>query len=200
MHEDGTVYYLAAALADFVLGEGTYDVLGAMWARPGIPRIYPLFDFVSPKEKCWYITCADYVTLTDGTGIVVRPPLARTTRRWAAAMACPLCSLWTPKGEMTKETKWAGVFCKDADKGAGRPAQRGLCSARGVRHSYPHCALRHAADLIRPRFLVYQNDGRAGGFDSQQQHGELGAGIHRQGRFGDWLENVQDWGISRNRY
>ena len=63
MREEGTVYYLAAALADAVLGEGAYDVLERFVGRDLEFREYtPLFDFVSPKEKCWYVTCADYVT------------------------------------------------------------------------------------------------------------------------------------------
>ena len=71
MNGDGTVYYLAEALADTVLGEGAYTVLEAYTGRDLEYKEYePLFAFVQPKEKCWYVVCDGYVTLTDGTGIV----------------------------------------------------------------------------------------------------------------------------------
>ena len=96
----GETYYLAAALCDTVLGEGEYTVLETFKGADLEGKEYePLFDFVSPKEKCWYVVCDDYVTLTDGTGVVHIAPAfgeddAKVGRQVRPA---PGCSWWTAR-------------------------------------------------------------------------------------------------------
>ncbi len=143
MNGDGTVYYLAEALADTVLGEGAYTVLEAYTGRDLEYKEYePLFAFVQPKEKCWYVVCDGYVTLTDGTGIVhIAPAFGEDDANVGRKYGLPLVQLVDAKGEMTKETPWAGMFCKKADKEVLRDLEtRGLLfSAPVFEHSYPHC-------------------------------------------------------------
>ena len=105
---DGYTYYMAQPLLDTVLGRlktedaPAYEVLEEM---PGTALEYkeyePLFACAAEcaekqKKKGFYVTVADYVTMGDGT-CILRPPLVRTTHRWAAAMTCPLCSSWTAR-------------------------------------------------------------------------------------------------------
>ena len=205
MREDGTVYYLAAALADTVLGEGAYDVQERFVGKDLEFREYtPLFDFVSPKEKCWYVTCADYVTLTDGTGIVhIAPAFGEDDSQVGRRYGLPFVQLVDARGEMTKETKWAGVFCKDADKEVlADLRQRGLLfSAPVFEHSYPHC-WRCDTPLIyyaRDSWFIKMTAVREDLIRNNNTVNWVPESIGK-GRFGDWLENVQDWGISRNRY
>ncbi len=205
MNEDGTVYYLAAALADAVLGEGTYTVLESYVGKDLEYKEYePLFNFVSPKEKCWYITCDSYVTLTDGTGIVhIAPAFGNDDSIVGKNYGLPFVQLVDAKGCMTKETKWAGMFCKDADKEVLKDLEiRGLLfSAPVFEHSYPHCwrcdtpLIYYARDSWFIKMTEVKDDLIRNNNTVNWVPESLG-----KGRFGDWLENVQDWGISRNRY
>ena len=205
MNEDGTVYYLAAALADTVLGEGAYTVLESCVGKDLEYKEYePLFDFVSPKEKCWYVTCDSYVTLTDGTGIVhIAPAFGNDDSIVGKNYGLPFVQLVDAKGCMTKETKWAGMFCKDADKEVLKDLEsRGLLfSAPVFEHSYPHCwrcdtpLIYYARDSWFIKMTAVKDDLIRNNNTVNWVPESLG-----KGRFGDWLENVQDWGISRNRY
>src|SRR5699024_9015107 len=76
----------------------------------------PLFDFVSPSKKAFYVTCDNYVTLTDGTGVVhIAPALGEDDSIVGKNYDLPFVQLVNSKGEMTEETPWAGMFCKKAD-------------------------------------------------------------------------------------
>ena len=129
MNEDGTVYYLAEALADTVLGEGAYDVLEtlygqAIWNTRNTSRCSISY---SPKEKCWYVTCDGYVTLTDGTGIVhIAPAFGEDDAKVGRKYGLPLVQLVDAKGEMTKETPWAGYVLQ----GSGQGSAQGSGNAR----------------------------------------------------------------------
>ena len=205
MHEDGAVYYIAEALADAVLGEGSYDVAERYTGKDLEYREYePLFDFVHPKEKCWYVTCDSYVTLTDGTGIVhIAPAFGEDDSNVGRKYGLPLVQLVDAKGCMTKETKWPGLFCKKADKEVLRDLEeRGLLfSAPVFEHSYPHCwrcdtpLIYYARDSWFIKMTAVKDDLIRNNNTVNWIPKSLG-----KGRFGDWLENVQDWGISRNRY
>ena len=205
MNEDGTVYYLAEALADKVLGEGSYTVLEKYVGKDLEYKEYePLFDFVSPKEKCWYVTCDSYVTLTDGTGIVhIAPAFGNDDSIVGRNYGLPFVQLVDAKGCMTKETKWEGVFCKQADKEVLKDLEsRGLLfSAPVFEHSYPHCwrcdtpLIYYARDSWFVKMTAVKDDLIRNNNTVNWVPESLG-----KGRFGDWLENVQDWGISRNRY
>ncbi len=205
MLEDGKIYYLAKALADKVLGEQTYEELESFNGKQLEYKEYtPLFDFVNPKEKCFYVTCGDFVTLTDGTGVVhMAPAFGEDDNKIGMQYNLPFVQLVDAKGEMTSETKWPGVFCKEADKEILIDLkERGLLfAAPKYEHSYPHCwrcdtpLIYYARDswfikMTSVKEQLIQNNNTINWFPEN-----IGTG-----RFGDWLSNVQDWGVSRNRY
>ena len=199
------VFILAAALCDRVLGEGQYEVI-AEYVGKDLEYIEyePLFNFVSPSEKCWYVTVADYVTMDDGTGIVhIAPAFGEDDAVVGRRYGLPLVQLVDQKGEMTAETDWPGVFCKDADKLVLRNLKdRGLLfAAPEFTHSYPHC-WRCSTPLIyyaRNSWFIKMTAVRDRLIKNNETVNWIPESIGK-GRFGDWLENVQDWGISRNRY
>ena len=201
----GETFYLAAALCDTVLGEGEYTVLETYKGADLEGKEYePLFDFVSPKEKCWYVVCDDYVTLTDGTGIVhIAPAFGEDDAKVGRKYGLPLVQLVDGKGEMTAETKWAGTFCKDADPLILQDLEeRGLLySAPKFEHSYPFC-WRCDTPLIyyaRESWYIKMTDVKDQLIRNNNTVKWYPESIGK-GRFGDWLENVQDWAVSRNRY
>ena len=201
----GETYYLAAALCDTVLGEGEYTVLETYKGADLEGKEYePLFDFVSPKEKCWYVVCDDYVTLTDGTGIVhIAPAFGEDDAKVGRKYGLPLVQLVDGKGQMTSETKWPGLFCKDADKEILKDLdERGLLfSAPKFEHSYPFC-WRCDTPLIyyaRESWYIKMTDVKEQLIKNNNTVQWYPESIGK-GRFGDWLENVQDWAVSRNRY
>ena len=199
------VFILAAALCDRVLGEGQYEVIAEYVGKDLEYTEYePLFNFVSPAEKCWYVTVADYVTMDDGTGIVhIAPAFGEDDAVVGRRYGLPLVQLVDQKGEMTAETDWPGVFCKDADKLVLRNLKdRGLLfAAPEFTHSYPHC-WRCSTPLIyyaRNSWFIKMTAVRDRLIKNNETINWIPESIGK-GRFGDWLENVQDWGISRNRY
>ena len=205
MNEDGTVYYLAEALVDTVLGVDSYTVQESYVGKDLEYKEYePLFNFVQPDKKCWYVTCDNYVTLTDGTGIVhIAPAFGEDDANVGRKYDLPFVQLVDGKGEMTQETKWAGVFCKDADKEVLKDLQeRGLLfSAPTFEHSYPHCwrcgtpLIYYARDSWFIKMTAVKEDLIRNNNTVNWVPDSIG-----KGRFGDWLENIQDWGLSRNRY
>ncbi len=203
--EDGDVFYMAHALCDKVLGEGKYEVVETFVGKDLEYKEYePLFSFVQPKEKCWYVTCADYVTLSDGTGVVhIAPAFGEDDAQVGRRYELPFVQLVDAKGELTAETAWPGVFCKDADeKIIADLKERGLLfSAPKFEHSYPHC-WRCDTPLIyyaRDSWFVKMTAVKDNLIKNNNTINWIPESIGK-GRFGDWLENVQDWGISRNRY
>ncbi|MEG1321974.1 MAG: isoleucine--tRNA ligase [Ruthenibacterium sp.] len=200
----GTVYYIAEALADTVL-QGDYTVLATYKGTALEYKEYePLFDFVKPDKKCYFITCDTYVTLTDGTGIVhIAPAFGEDDANVGRNYDLPFVQLVDAKGEMTAETLWPGVFCKDADKEVLKNLrERGLLfSAPVFEHSYPHC-WRCGTPLIyyaRDSWFIKMTEIKDDLIRNNNTVNWIPENIGK-GRFGDWLENVQDWGISRNRY
>ena len=200
-----TIYYLAQALATTVLGEDNYTVLETYTGKDLEHKKYqPLFDFVKPAQTCWYITCDTYVTLTDGTGIVhIAPAFGEDDANVGRKYDLPFVQLVDAKGEMTQETPWAGTFCKDADDAILKDLKQRdlLFSAPPFEHSYPHC-WRCDTPLIyyaRESWFIKMTDIREDLIKNNNTIHWIPESIGK-GRFGDWLENVQDWGISRNRY
>lgn len=202
--KDKTVYYLAEALAEKVLGE-TCEILERFTGRELEYKEYePLFDFVSPDKKCWYITCDTYVTLSDGTGVVhIAPAFGEDDASVGRKYDLPFVQLVDSKGEMTEETLWPGTFCKDADKEILKYLKEKdlLFSAPDFEHSYPHCwrcdtpLIYYARDSWFIKMTAVKEDLIRNNNTINWIPESIG-----KGRFGDWLENVQDWGISRNRY
>jgi len=197
-------YYMAEALVPTVLGEEA-EILRRMPGKELEYKEYePLFRFVTPKEKAWYVTCDEYVTLTDGTGIVhIAPAFGEDDANVGRRYGLPLVQLVDSKGCMTEETDWAGVFCKDADKDILIALEeRGLLfSAPKFEHSYPHCwrcdtpLIYYARESWFIRMTAVKDQLVANNKKINWMPESIG-----KGRFGDWLENIQDWGISRDRY
>ena len=150
------------------------------------------------------MTCADYVTLTDGTGVVhIAPAFGEDDSQVGRRYDLPFVQLVDEKGDMTKETDWAGTFCKDADMPILQALEdKGLLyDAPKFEHSYPHC-WRCGTPLIyyaRESWFIKMTAVKEDLIRNNNTINWIPKSIGK-GRFGDWLENVQDWGISRNRY
>ena len=213
---DGYTYILAEALLDTVLGRlggednKAYEVIETYKGKDLEYKEYePLYDFVKPicekqKKKSHIVLCDEYVTLTDGTGVVHQAPAfgeddARVGRKYDIAFV----QLVDEKGEMSEETPWAGMFVKKADMPILEDLEkRGLLyDAPKFEHSYPHC-WRCDTPLIyyaRETWFIKMTDVRENLIKNNNTINWIPESIGK-GRFGDWLNNVQDWGISRNRY
>ena len=215
---DGYVYYMAEALLDKVLGnlteegsdEKAYEILESYKGKDLEYKEYePLFDCAlsiceKQHKKAYYVTCADYVTLTDGTGVVhIAPDFGEDDAQVGRRYDLPFVQLVNGKGEMTKETPYAGVFVKKADPMVLKDLEeKGLLfDAPKFEHSYPHC-WRCDTPLIyyaRESWFVKMTEVKDDLVRNNNTVNWIPEAIGK-GRFGDWLENIQDWGISRNRY
>ena len=203
-NDEGNVYYMAEALVEKVLGEDV-EILQTYLGKDLENMEYePLFRFVTPKKKAFYVTCADYVTLTDGTGVVhIAPAFGEDDAQVGRRYDLPFVQLVDDKGEMTEETDWPGTFCKKADMPILQDLEdRGLLyDAPKFEHSYPHC-WRCDTPLIyyaRESWFIKMTAVKDDLIRNNNTINWIPESIGK-GRFGDWLENVQDWGISRNRY
>ena len=213
---DGNVYYMAKALLDTVLGrlaeEGkpAYEILETYIGKDLEYKEYePLFDHAveicaKQNKKAYFVTCDTYVTLTDGTGVVhIAPAFGEDDANVGRNYDLPFVQLVDSKGEMTKETPWAGTFCKDADKHVLVELEKNglLYDAPKFEHSYPHC-WRCDTPLIyyaRESWFIKMTAVKEDLIRNNNTINWIPESIGK-GRFGDWLENIQDWGISRNRY
>ena len=203
----GYTYYMAAALVDTVLGEGA-EVLEHYQGKDLEFKEYePLFPYAEKRignKKAYYVVCDTYVTLTDGTGVVhIAPAFGEDDANVGRKYDLPFVQLVDGKGEMTKETPWAGTFCKDVDKEIlVNLEERGqLFNAPKFEHSYPFC-WRCDTPLIyyaRDTWVIKMTDVKDDLIKNNNTVNWIPKTIG-EGRFGAWLENVQDWGISRNRY
>ena len=198
------IYYMAEALVEAVLKE-EFEILERYTGKDLEYKEYePLFDFVNPNKKCWFVTCDTYVTLTDGTGVVhIAPAFGEDDANVGRNYDLPFVQLVDAKGEMTKETPWAGTFCKKADNPILVDLEeRGLLfDAPKYEHSYPHC-WRCDTPLIyyaRESWFIKMTAVKEDLIKNNNKINWIPKSIGK-GRFGDWLENVQDWGISRDRY
>ncbi len=210
MKEDGQVYYLANALCDGVLGEGAYEILEQYTGKDLEGKEYePLFACTAQvvgrqSKKAHYVTCDTYVTLTDGTGVVhIAPAFGEDDSKVGRKYDLPFVQMVDAKGEMNGDTPWAGTFVKKADPIILKELdERGLLFAAPVfEHSYPHC-WRCDTPLIyyaRESWFIKMTAVKEDLIRNNNTINWIPESIGR-GRFGDWLENVQDWGISRNRY
>ena len=217
---DGYTYYMAEALLDQVLGklldkdaaEGTkaYEVLETYKGSDLEHKEYePLFDCAKEiiekqHKKAHYIVCDTYVTMTDGTGIVhIAPAFGEDDAAVGRKYDLPFVQLVDGKGEMTKETPYAGVFVKKADPLVLKDLdEKGLLfDAPKFEHEYPHC-WRCDTPLIyyaRESWFIKMTAVKDDLIRNNNTVNWIPESIGK-GRFGDWLENIQDWGISRNRY
>ena len=213
---DGYVYYMASALLDTVLGklakdgEAAYEVLETYKGKDLEGKEYePLYQCaaeVAEKQhkKGHYVVCDTYVTLTDGTGVVhIAPAFGEDDAQVGRKYDLPFVQFVDEKGNMTKETPFAGLFVKKADPEVLKDldAKGLLFDAPKFEHSYPHC-WRCDTPLIyyaRESWFIKMTAVR----DDLVRNNETVNWIPQsigKGRFGNWLENIQDWGVSRNRY
>ncbi len=197
-------YVMAKALVETVLGSD-YEIIDEFVGKSLEYKEYePLFNFVKPNKKAWFITCDNYVTLTDGTGIVhTAPAFGEDDSRVGKVYDLPFVQLVDSNGNMTKETLWEGVFVKKADPLVLEELEKEgkLFSAPQFEHNYPHC-WRCNTPLIyyaRESWFIKMTEVRDDLIRNNNTINWIPENIGK-GRFGDWLENVQDWAVSRNRY
>ena len=213
---DGHVYYMASALLDTVLGKlaedgkPAYEVLETYKGTDLEYKEYePLFACAAEAaakqhKKSFFVTCDTYVTLTDGTGVVhIAPAFGEDDANVGRKYGLPFVQLVDEKGNMGETTPFAGLFVKKADPEVLKDLEaRGLLfDAPKFEHSYPHC-WRCDTPLIyyaRESWFIKMTDVKEDLIANNNTINWIPESIGK-GRFGDWLENVQDWGISRNRY
>ena len=213
---DGFTYYMAEALLDTVLsplageGEKAYEILETYTGKDLEYKEYePLYQcaadgIAKQRKKAFYVTCDDYVTLTDGTGVVhTAPAFGEDDARVCRKYDMPFLQLVDEKGNMAESTPFAGLFVKKADPEVLKDLKERnlLFSAPNFEHSYPHC-WRCDTPLIyyaRESWFINMTAVKDNLIANNNTINWIPESIGK-GRFGDWLENVQDWGISRNRY
>ena len=213
---DGYTYYIAKALADKVLGrlaeEGkdAYEVLETYVGKDLEYKEYePLYKCAGDaakkqKKKAHFVTCDGYVTMTDGTGIVhIAPAFGEDDSRIGRNYGLPFVQFVDGKGDLTAETPYAGKFVKDADPLVLKDldAEGKLFDAPKFEHDYPFC-WRCDTPLIyyaRESWFIKMTAVKDDLVRNNKTINWIPASIG-EGRFGNWLENIQDWGVSRNRY
>ncbi len=215
---DGYTYYLAEALADNVLGSladkdsdtPAYEVLetykGSDLERKEYEPLYACAKECADKQhkKGFFVTCDTYVTMSDGTGIVhIAPAFGEDDANVGRNYDLPFVQFVTEKGEMSAETPFAGLFVKKADPEVLKDldAKGQLFAAPKFEHDYPHC-WRCDTPLIyyaRESWFIKMTEVRDDLVRNNNTVNWIPESIGT-GRFGNWLENIQDWGLSRNRY
>ena len=213
---DGYTYYIAKALADKVLGrlaeEGkdAYEVLETYVGKDLEYKEYePLYKCAGDaaekqKKKAHFVTCDGYVTMTDGTGIVhIAPAFGEDDSRIGRNYGLPFVQFVDGKGDLTAETPYAGKFVKDADPLVLKDldAEGKLFDAPKFEHDYPFCwrcdtpLIYYARESSFIKMTAVKDDLVRNNKTINWIPASIG-----EGRFGNWLENIQDWGVSRNRY
>ena len=215
---DGYTYYMAEELLDKVLGklveneeDKAYEILETYKGKDLEGKSYePLFECTGEAvkkqagKKAHIVTCDDYVTMSDGTGIVhIAPAFGEDDASVGRKYDLAFIQFVNGKGEMTEETPYAGTFCKKADPQILKDLEeKGLLfDAPKFEHEYPHC-WRCDTPLIyyaRESWFIKMTEVKDDLIANNNKINWIPESIGK-GRFGDWLENVQDWGISRNRY
>lgn len=204
---EGQTYIMAKALISTVFAGKEVAIQAEM---PGSDlrgmEYVPLFDFAVGKldKPAWFVLCDDYVTMTDGTGIVhIAPAFGEDDNRVCRENDMPFVNFVDTQGCMTADTKWPGVFVKDADKLVlADLKERGLLfAAVPFTHDYPFC-WRCDHPLLyypRPTWYINMTAVRDQLVANNRTINWMPDNI-KEGRMGTWLENVHDWGLSRERY
>ncbi len=215
---DGYTYYMAQALLDNVLGKladeengvKAYEVLetykGKDLEYKEYESLFPWAVDVAKKQgkKAHFVTCDNYVTMSDGTGIVhIAPAFGEDDANVGRKYDLPFVQFVNGKGEMTEETAYAGTFVKNADPAILKDleAEGKLFDAPKFEHEYPHC-WRCDTPLIyyaRESWYIKETAVKDDLIRNNNTVNWIPESIGK-GRFGNWLENIQDWAISRNRY
>lgn len=201
----GDVYYILAKALVASNIEDEYEIVEEYTGKDLEFKEYTaLYPSNKLNKKAYYVTCDEYVTLTDGTGIVhIAPAFGEDDANVGRKYDLPFLQLVDGKGEMTEDTLWPGMFCKDADKEVLKDLDsRGLLfNAPKFEHSYPFC-WRCDTPLIyyaRDTWFIKMTEVKDDLIRNNKTINWIPKSIG-EGRFGSWLENVQDWGLSRNRY
>ena len=213
---DGYTYYMAQALLDTVLGKlaaedvPVYEILETYVGTDLEYKEYePLFacagkEAQKQKKKAHYVTCDNYVTMTDGTGIVhIAPAFGEDDAQVGRKYDLPFVQFVDGNGNMTEETAYAGTFVKEADPEILKDLDKEgkLFDAPKFEHDYPFCwrcdtpLIYYARESWFIKMTAVRDDLVANNKTVNWIPESIG-----EGRFGNWLENIQDWGISRNRY
>ena len=213
---DGYTYYMAEALLDKVLGKlatedkPAYEILESYKGKDLEYKEYePLFACAGEAaakqhKKAHFVTCDSYVTMSDGTGIVhIAPAFGEDDSRIGKNYDLPFVQFVDGKGELTKETPYAGLFVKKADPEVLKDLEKSgnLFDAPRFEHEYPHCwrcdtpLIYYARESWYIRETAVKDDLIRNNNTVNWIPESIGTG-----RFGNWLENIQDWAISRNRY
>ena len=198
-------YILAQALAPSVL-KGDFSVVSSCKGRELFGLEYePLFDFAKPEKKAYYVVCDNFVTLTDGTGIVhTAPAFGEDDAKVGRANDLPFVQMVNEQGEFIEEvTPWKGMFVKDADPGIIKElnAKGLLYKVMDYEHSYPFCwrcdtpLLYYARDTWFIKMTAIKDKLLKNCNSINWMPDNI-----REGRMGNFLENVVDWGLSRSRY
>ncbi len=214
---DGYTYYMAKALLDKVLGvlskeegEKAYEIIEEYKGKELEYKEYePLFACAGASakkqnKKAHFLTCDSYVTMEDGTGIVhIAPAFGEDDSRIGRSYDLPFVQFVNGKGEMTADTDYAGVFCKKADPMilSDLSKEGKLFDAPKFEHDYPFC-WRCDSPLIyyaRESWFIKMSAVRDNLIKNNNTINWIPESIGK-GRFGSWIANVQDWGLSRNRY
>ena len=213
---DGYTYYMAQALLDTVLGKlaeegaSAYEILETYTGKDLEYKEYePLWECTKEaadkqRKKGHYVVCDNYVTMSDGTGIVhIAPAFGEDDNRVGRDYELPFVQFVDGQGNMSKETPYAGTFVKEADPVilVDLDKEGKLFDAPKFEHDYPHC-WRCDTPLIyyaRESWFIKMTAVKENLIRNNNTINWIPESIGK-GRFGDWLENVQDWGLSRNRY
>ena len=213
---DGYTYYMARELLDKVLGElaeegkAAYEILETYIGKDLEHKEYePLWECTGEaakkqRKKAHFVTCDTYVTMSDGTGIVhIAPAFGEDDARVGRIYDLPFVQFVDGKGDLTEETPYAGLFVKNADPEILKDLDKEgkLFSAPKFEHDYPFC-WRCDTPLIyyaRESWFIKMTAVKEDLIRNNNTINWIPESIGK-GRFGDWLENIQDWGISRNRY
>ena len=199
------VYIMAKALVEKVFPDKETEILCEFPGRDLKGMEYePLYRFVEPDGKAWFVVCDNYVTMEDGSGIVhIAPAYGEDDNRVCRENGVPFINLVDTQGRFVAETAWAGVFVKDADPMILEDLkQRGLLfAAVPFAHDYPFC-WRCDTPLLyyaRPTWFIRMTAVRDQLVRNNRTVNWMPENI-KEGRMGNFLENVIDWGLSRERY
>ena len=202
---DGKKYIMAKALTEKVF-DGQELAFEAEFVGTDLKGMEyePLYRFVEPDKKAWFVVCDNYVTMEDGTGIVhIAPAFGEDDNRVCRENGVPFVNLVNTQGKFIEETTWAGTFVKDADPLILQDLkERGLLfAAVPFAHDYPFC-WRCDTPLLyyaRPTWFIKMTALRDNLVRNNRTINWMPDNI-KEGRMGNFLENVIDWGLSRERY
>ena len=202
---EGRTYIMAKALVETVLEGKDPEIISEMIGKDLFGLEYePLYRFVEPDKKAWFVVCDEYVTMEDGTGIVhIAPAYGEDDNRVCRENNVPFINLVDAQGKFVEGTTWAGVFVKDADPDILKDLnERGLLfAAVPFAHDYPFC-WRCDTPLLyyaRPTWFIRMTAVRDNLVANNRSVNWMPDNV-KEGRMGNFLENVVDWGLSRERY